>query len=135
MAIATIHPITHIRNLPSILRSGGILANKRLKFQRINYVDIAHETIQNKRAQINIPCSRGGTLHDYVPWYFAPRSPMLYAISRGNVQGYEEGQSPVVHLVATAEDIAAAGLPLKSVKMNGLITTRTREFLSGNDSV
>jgi len=117
------------------LRSGGILANKRLKFQRINYVDIAHETIQNKRAQINIPCSRGGTLHDYVPWYFAPRSPMLYAISRGNVQGYEEGQSPVVHLVATAEDIAAAGLPLKSVKMNGLITTRTREFLSGNDSV
>ncbi|WP_232251436.1 DarT ssDNA thymidine ADP-ribosyltransferase family protein [Oscillatoria acuminata] len=45
-----IYHITHLRNLPSILHSGGILANNRLKSQRINYVDIAHETIQNKRA-------------------------------------------------------------------------------------
>ncbi|MDF2212350.1 MULTISPECIES: DarT ssDNA thymidine ADP-ribosyltransferase family protein [Arthrospira] len=31
-----IYPITHIRNLPSILRSGGILANNPLKSQGIN---------------------------------------------------------------------------------------------------
>lgn len=59
---------------------------------------------------------------------------MLYTISRGNVQGYEEGQNPVVHLGATAEDIAGAGLPLKSVKIKVLTKTTTREFLSGNDS-
>ncbi|CDM97741.1 DUF4433 domain-containing protein [Limnospira fusiformis KN01] len=112
MAEAILYPITHLRNLTSILRSGGILANNRLKSQRINYVDIAHETIHNKRAQINIPCSIGGPLHDYITWYFEPPSPLLYAISRGNIQGYEEGQSPVVHLVATVEDIAAAGMPI-----------------------
>ncbi|MDY7051675.1 DarT ssDNA thymidine ADP-ribosyltransferase family protein, partial [Limnospira fusiformis] len=43
MAEAILYPITHLRNLTSILRSGGILANNRLKSQRINYVDIAHE--------------------------------------------------------------------------------------------
>ena len=112
MAEAILYPITHLRNLPSILCSGGILANNRLKSQRINYVDIAHEIIQNKRAKINIPCSRDCPLHNYVFWYFAPRPPMLYAISRGNIQGYEEGPTPVINLVSTAEEIAAAGMPI-----------------------
>lgn len=106
-----IYHITHIKKLPSILRSEGILANNRLKFQPIDYVNMSHQTIQDKRAKINVPCSRGGTLHDYVPWYFAPRSPMLYAIDKGNVQGYEEGQTPVIHLVAAAEDIASENIP------------------------
>ncbi|MDT9273940.1 MAG: DUF4433 domain-containing protein [Limnospira sp. PMC 737.11] len=128
-----IYHITHLKNLPSILRSEGLLANNRLKSQRINYVDIAHETIQDKRAQINIPCSRGGTLHDYVPWYFAPRSPMLYAISRGNVQGYEQGQSPVIHLVATAEDIAAASLPFAFTDGHAIV--RYSEFYDNLDSL
>ena len=58
-----------------------------------------------------VPVGRGGTLGDYVPLYFAPRSPMLYSISRGNVPTYQEGQGPIVHLVASAEAIAVRGLP------------------------
>jgi len=49
-------------------------------------------------------------LADYVPFYFAPRSPMLYTINRGNVEGYQEGQRPIVHLVSSAEAVRAAGL-------------------------
>lgn len=48
---------------------------------------------------------------DYVPFYFAPRSPMLYTIYKGNVEGYEQGQRPVVHLVSAVEDAVALGKP------------------------
>jgi hypothetical protein len=35
---------------------------------------------------------------------------MLYAIFKGNVQGYDAGQAPILHLVSSAEAVAAAGL-------------------------
>ncbi len=75
------------------------------------YTSIAHRTIQDRRATTLVPCGPGGTLHDYVPFYFAPRSPMLYTISRGNVERYDEGQSPIVHLGTTIEAVQAAGQP------------------------
>jgi hypothetical protein len=46
---------------------------------------------------------------DYVPFYFAPRSPMLYVINKGSVPGYAGGQSEVVHLVSSAEQVEAEG--------------------------
>ncbi|MCU0533937.1 MAG: DUF4433 domain-containing protein [Hydrococcus sp. Prado102] len=103
----SIYHITHINNLSSILNSDGLIANSRLKQQQINYLDIAHEQIQDRRAKTPVPCAAGGVLHDYVPFYFAPRSPMLYAIHKGNVAGYQEGQTPVIHLVTEAELIEA----------------------------
>lgn len=105
-----IYHITHIHNLPSILRSNGLVANSRLRRERISYLDIAHESIQDRRARTLVPCGAGGVLHDYVPFYFAPRSPMLYAIHKGKVEGYAQGQNPVIHLVAEAEAIDASGL-------------------------
>jgi len=58
-----------------------------------------------------VPLPPGGVIHDYVPFYFAPRSPMLYAISCGGVAGYSDGQKPIVHLVSSAEAVQEAGLP------------------------
>jgi hypothetical protein len=106
----SIYHITHINNLTSILNLGGLIANSRLRRERINYLDIAHESIQDRRARTRVPCSVGGVLHDYVPFYFAPRSPMLYAIHKGKVEGYAQGQNPVIHLVAEAEAIDASDL-------------------------
>lgn len=100
-----IYHITHINNLPSILQSGGLIANSRSKQQQINYQDIAHGNIQDRRAIKSVPCGALGCLHDYVPFYFAPRSPMLYAIYRGNVEGYKDGQERVIYLVSEAETI------------------------------
>jgi len=51
-----------------------------------------------------------GTVGDYVPFYFAPKSPMLFAISRGNVAGYTAGQQPVTYLCSSTEAVHAAGL-------------------------
>ncbi|MGJ5674155.1 MAG: type II toxin-antitoxin system toxin DNA ADP-ribosyl transferase DarT [Nostochopsis sp.] len=100
-----VYHITHIDNLPSIIKSGGLVANSRLK--KTDYVDIAHGHIQDRRSITRVPCSVGGYLHDYIPFYFAPRSPMLYAIHRGKVQKYKDGQNKVIYLVSEAEIIAS----------------------------
>jgi len=57
-----------------------------------------------------VPAGPKGTVGDYVPFYFAPRSPMLYAINSGVVEGYADGQSPVIYLCSTAEAVRKAGL-------------------------
>lgn len=50
-------------------------------------------------------------LHDYVPFYFAERSPMLYTINRGNVEGYDGGQEPIVYLVSRINTIREHNRP------------------------
>ena len=106
-----IYHITHIDNLESILSEGGLLAyNIMLLETQTNYTNIAYQNIQDRRATTDVPCGGGGVLHDYVPFYFAPRSPMLYTISRGNVENYTQGQAAVIHLVSSIENIEAEDL-------------------------
>jgi len=50
-----------------------------------------------------VPVAAGGTLNDYVPFYFAARSPMLYTIYKGNVEGCKDGQNPILHLTSSVE--------------------------------
>ncbi len=74
-----IYHITHVDNLASILRSVGLVSTARRLREVIQHTDIAHSHIQDRRSKVQVPCSAGGVLHDYVPFYFAPRSPMLYS--------------------------------------------------------
>ena len=105
-----IYHITHIRNLASILREGGLWCDREAGERGLVSTSIAHQHIKQRRAQRHVPCGPGGTLADYVPFYFAPRSPMLYAIHRGNVEGYTEGQEPILHLVSSVQTVVQAGL-------------------------
>ena len=57
-----------------------------------------------------VPCDPGGCLNDYVPFYFGVRSPMLYTINLGNVEGYEQGQEAIVYLKSTAQTASNANL-------------------------
>lgn len=105
-----IYHITHIDNLPSILKQGCLLANSQLQQINIQYQDVAHGQIQDVRARKPVNCCVGGTLHDYVPFYFSPRSPMLYAIHTGSVAQYQGGQQKMLHFVTSVEAIAAQNL-------------------------
>lgn len=105
-----IYHITHIDNLESILSEGGLLAYNIMLETQTNYTNIAYQNIQDRRATNDVPCGGGGVLHDYVPFYFAPRSPMPYTISRGNVENYTQGQAAVIHLVSSIENIEAEDL-------------------------
>ena len=102
--------ITHIRNLPNIIRDGGLWCDHIVSERNLAHVSIAHQHVKDRRSAKHVPCSAGGTLADYVPFYFAPRSPMLYAIAQGYVQGYVDGQKPILHLVASVEAVQASNL-------------------------
>jgi len=104
-----LYHITHMRNLASIVENGCLLSQGEVQVSKIGFANIAHATLQDRRASTRVPCGPGGTLHDYVPFYFAPRSPMLFTIHRGNVEGYDEGQRPVLHLVTSIKSVLEAG--------------------------
>ncbi len=103
-----IYHITHMRNLAGILEQGGLHCDRNA--QQLKSVQIGHQHIKARRMARVVPLPPNGTLGDYVPFYFAARSPMLYAIHNGAVVGYDGGQEPVVHLVSSAEDVSDSGL-------------------------
>ena len=102
--------LTHVKNLPSIFSAGGILSYNEMLRRELGYQNIAYSHIQTRRASIMVFGASGGSLHNYAPFHFGPKSPMLYAISNGQVPGYEEGQEPLVYLVSTAQAVEEAGL-------------------------
>ena len=108
--MTAIYHITHISNLPNILGNGGLWCDREIVARNLAHVCIAHQNIKDRRSQKRVPCVPGETVADYVPFYFAPRSPMLYSIHHGYVQGYKGGQSSILHLVASAEKVDKEGL-------------------------
>ncbi len=109
--MTAIYHITHIRNLPNILKDNGLWCDRLATQRGLAFVNIAHPHIKERRMQKQVPCAPGGCVADYVPFYFAPRSPMLYAIHRRNVAAYQEGQALILHLVSTVEAVQTAGIP------------------------
>ena len=103
--------ITAIPNLVRIAESGRLLSKSRLAAVGRKHDNIAYENIQDRRSHTAVPAGPGGVLHDYVPFHFAPRQPMLSAIHYGRVDGCAFAQEDIVHLVLRADRIAAAGLP------------------------
>lgn len=101
-----VYHFTPIENLDEILKSGGIVCNNLCETQQVS---VAHGHIQDRRAKKQVPCGPGGNLHDYVPFYFCPRSPMMYAIQGGRVASYSKGQGELVYLVLTLESVSGAG--------------------------
>jgi len=94
--------------LAGIINAGGLFCDRAAK--NIQFVSIGHKNIKDRRLRKKVPCGPGGVIADYVPFYFGPRSPMLFTINKGNVVGYTGGQAPIVHLVSSTEAVDAAGL-------------------------
>jgi hypothetical protein len=101
--------ITHVDNVPGIVAE-GLLCDSVASAKGLTRVDIGYSQIKERRARRAVPLGRGGNLNDYVPFYFGPRSPMLYTINLGNVPQYQEGQNWIVHLLIDGEKVAADGL-------------------------
>ncbi|MGH3157753.1 MAG: type II toxin-antitoxin system toxin DNA ADP-ribosyl transferase DarT [Streptosporangiaceae bacterium] len=103
---------THVRNLPGIFSDGCLQADSLVSVRSCLVVEAGDPAIKasRKQRQIMIRGEPYGCVGDYVPFYFANRSPMLYKIARGGVPSYTEGQDPLVYLVTTVETVAAAGL-------------------------
>ena len=68
-----LHYITHISNMPSIMKNGILSHNLA---GRVKHKSVAMQDIQKRRTYKRVP--GGKFLHDYVNLYFCARNPMLY---------------------------------------------------------
>lgn len=103
--------ITAICNLANIAKAKALYSNAALQRKQVAYGNIAYQGAQGKRATKLVAKPPAGTIHDYVPFYFAPRSPMLFTINNGNVPSCPYRQADIVHFVTTVETISANKLP------------------------
>lgn len=117
-----LYHLTSVENLPSIIQSGGLKSKNGLLGEGTTYQNIAYAHIQDRRANRIVPCAAGGCLHDYVPFYFGSRAPMLYAINKGSVEGYDDGQEPLLHLVTKVELIQDEGLDFAFTDRHAVLT-------------
>jgi len=60
------------------------------------------EIKERRLKELEVDCHPGTNLGEYVPFYFCPRSIMLYLLHMGNHPSlsYSGGQAPIVHLRA-----------------------------------
>lgn len=78
---ALIFRITHIANVPWILING--LHCKSAEIMDPNFVQIGNPELIIKRATRDVPIPPGGSLSNYIPFYFTPFSMMMYNIHTG----------------------------------------------------
>lgn len=103
-----IYHITHVRNLPAIVEAGVLWSDaKRVELSlACDVVGMSH--IKSRRLHdLEVGCHAGTKVGDYTPFYFCPRSIMLYILHRGNHPdlNYTEGQQPIVHLQADLKSV------------------------------
>jgi hypothetical protein len=98
-----IYHITHVDNLPEILRAGVLWSDaKRIELGLACSV-VGMSSIKARRLhELPMKCHPGTRVGEYVPFYFCPRSIMLYILHMGNHPEltYRGGQGPIVHLMA-----------------------------------
>ncbi len=97
-----IYHIVHVDRLPSILASGGLLCDATVVQNSVAGTTIGMGSIKSRRlTELQLGSQPGLFVGGCVPFYFCPRSIMLFMISRGNAElSYTGGQGPIIHLEA-----------------------------------
>lgn len=92
--------ITHIDNISYIEKYGLARANSPLCAP--NYVNIGDKEVIRMRSNRDV---KGYKLSEYIPFYFGPRSPMLYVIQHGYNGVQRVGAEQIVYCVIRLDDI------------------------------
>ncbi len=103
-----IYHITDVANLPSILAENGLHSDAVMV--KHNPEIIGYDHIKKRRLkEIPVPCCEWRRVGEFVPFYFCPRSPMLFTINKGNTGRPQGCQRTILHLVSTMASGIATG--------------------------
>lgn len=104
-----IYHITHVDNLPAVFEDGGLSSDAAMIARGGPAASIGMSSIKQRRLDLPVKCHPGDRVGDYVPFYFCPRSIMLYIIYCANHPdlSYHGGQGPIVHLEADLHEAVA----------------------------
>lgn len=103
-----LYHITHVENLGGIVDT-GLMCDRLARGEPLR-VEIGQPEVKERRRSRQIRVGPRGFVPDYVPFYFAPRSPMLYKIATRGFPEYVEGEDPVLHLVTDIGMLVDLGL-------------------------
>ena len=98
-----IYHIIHVDRLRSVVKTRGLLSDAQVASRKPAGTTIGMKDIKKRRLrELRLNSHPGVFVGDCVPFYFCPRSVMLYVISRANHPdlSYRGGQGPIVHLEA-----------------------------------
>ena len=105
-----IYHIVHVDRLQSIISSGGLLCDAQIVANNTIGTTIGMSNIKQRRLnELNLTSYPDLHVGDCVPFYFCPRSIMLYLIYQANHSEltYRGGQGPIIHLQADLHSCAA----------------------------
>ncbi|UUZ72182.1 DUF4433 domain-containing protein [Polaromonas sp. P1(28)-8] len=94
-----LYHITDVNNLPAILSSGGLRSDVAMAgviHEKIGYAHIK----ERRMTQYRVPCCGNRFVGEFVPFYYCPRSPMLFTINKGNTAKPAGCQTDIIHLVS-----------------------------------
>ena len=109
---------THIDHLPGII-ANGLACDSDVADALVR--EVGNRGVKDIRRRMPIRVPPGGMVADYVPFYFAPRSPMMSAIHAGKVPEYTEGIHRLAYLVSSAEDLVGLGLDVVITDRNAAL--------------
>ena len=102
--------IVHVDRLRSIIEDGKLWCDAEVVRRGLAGTTIGMDDIKRRRLT-ELTLNTHPELHvgDCVPFYFCPRSVMLYVIHRADHESltYREGQAPIVHLVADLRSVVS----------------------------
>lgn len=96
-----IYHIVHVDRLPLILADDGLLSDAIVTEKNLGQPTIGMSRIKERRLnELSFSVYPDLRVGQCVPFYFCPRSVMLYMIYRGNHSEltYRGGQNPIIHL-------------------------------------
>ena len=113
--------ICHINNLDWHIRNGLVCKNSILKNER--FISIGNKDLIENRIKRRVPIHPFGTLSDYVPFYFAPSSVMMYNIKTG-FNGIEKRQnSELIIFVSSIHKLIELEIPFVFTDRHAYLAT------------
>lgn len=104
-----IYHIVHVDRLASIIADGALFSDADVQSRPRPGTTIGMSEIKQRRLTNRVKCRPGLRVGECVPFYFCPRSVMLFVIHRRNHPEleYRDGQDSIVHLEAGLHEAVA----------------------------
>lgn len=107
MPIEYAYRMTHIDNIEDILNVG--LVRSSSPKANPSYVSIGDKTaIETRKHRV---LADGSNIGEYIPFYFGPRTPMLYVIQNGYNNVQRRSAEEIVYCVIAIRDILETDIP------------------------
>lgn len=133
-ATTKIYHITDVENLPAILKQGGLISDMAMSKRGGPDVQIGYDHIKARRlTEIQVDCCDDKFVGEFVPFYYCPRSVMLFTVNRGATGRPKGCQESIIHLVSTVA--LASSLDRQWAISDGNAGARSVTFSSNHDAL